>query len=817
MDSTVRRDKLMGGSRTGGVGDVGRWAALDLAQVPFEATLSLAPLLRFWRGVAEHEEAGLRPILKRIEKTLARYPELGGPIKDPAFLDEHASFLNLLMTPIFPLAFRDADLGATLLPFEFRTFYATPSFEWLMTQENGLISGRVNLDARTFTYARLLTAYLHVLRTVYGIEVPFEYPIIFISQDPETDLNRHFRIAYDHRFLEIVEHGALPPLTDDTRRALFANVFDLEVWRKHLPPEHFSFEGFTIIRAHDVTEQQVTSALERDLEEAESLRSAATLPLLANRLKTLLRRPRLHLSVLGLDDDRLYRLHDGATYDDGLFSRTDQYDLAEIEGSLFDRCLKTRVVQVIEDLTAHAPRTDVEDELLRAGVRNAVAAPLYARGRAVGVLYLWTDTPGHLHALHAMKLLEVLPLFATAVARSKEEERNRVQSVMLGEYASFHPTVEWRFKKAAVNYLRRQEQGERPEGEPIVFQDVYPLFAATDIRSSSTHRNDAIQCDLIEHLGLVQEILREAREARSLPLLHHLTARTTRYAAALKRGLSSGDEAAVRDFLQRDFDPILDHLRPLAPEVTKLIDAYREAMDPERGYLYRQCRDFELSVARINRTIADYLDAEQKKVQQRFPHYFERHQTDGVDFTLYVGPSLLENPDRYDTLSVKALRLWQLMVMCGVAARVAPLKEHLEVPLDMTHLILVQDAPISIRYRFDEAQFDVDGVPHIRYEIMKQRVEKACIKGTEERVVQPGKIAIVYSHQREAVEYEAYVADLQEQGLLEDEVERLDLADLQGMKGLKTIRVAVAQTQATRTLQIDPDTLADAAEQLKTN
>ena len=63
------------------------------------------------------------------------------------------------------------------------------------------------------------------------------------------------------------------------------------------------------------------------------------------------------------------------------------------------------------------------------------------------------------------------------------------------------------------------------------------------------------------------------------------------------------------------------------------------------------------------------------------------------------------------------------------------------------------EAHLSIRFRQDEKQFDVDGAYNIRYEIVKKRIDKAYIKGTSERLTQPGKIAIVYSRDKEIGEY----------------------------------------------------------------
>ena len=106
-------------------------------------------------------------------------------------------------------------------------------------------------------------------------------------------------------------------------------------------------------------------------------------------------------------------------------------------------------------------------------------------------------------------------------------------------------------------------------------------------------------------------------------------------------------------------------------------------------------------------------------------------------------------------------------------------------PLEAAHLILVQDTPLSIRFRPDERRFDVDGAYDIRHEIIKKRIDKARIKGSSERLTQPGKIAIVYSHGREMREYMKYIDYLQAENYLEKEIEKLELQNLQGVYGLQ--------------------------------
>ena len=77
-------------------------------------------------------------------------------------------------------------------------------------------------------------------------------------------------------------------------------------------------------------------------------------------------------------------------------------------------------------------------------------------------------------------------------------------------------------------------------------------------------------------------------------------------------------------------------------------------------------------------------------------------------YQLIVGASLVES-GTFDQLYLHNLRLWQLLVMCGMARQAERLKGRLKVPLEVAHLILVQHTPLAIRFRFDEKRFDIDG------------------------------------------------------------------------------------------------------------
>ncbi len=113
------------------------------------------------------------------------------------------------------------------------------------------------------------------------------------------------------------------------------------------------------------------------------------------------------------------------------------------------------------------------------------------------------------------------------------------------------------------------------------------------------------------------------------------------------------------------------------------------------------------------------------------------------------------------------------------------------ISLDVASMVLVFNQPLSIRFRMDEKRFDVDGTYNARYEVVKKRVDKAFIKGTEERITEKGKLTIVYSQKEDEEEYKTYISFLQSKNVLDNDLEVLELEDLQGVTGLKALRVSI--------------------------
>ena len=762
--------------------------------LPFRCELSLAPLITFWTQISAYQEFGRGPLPGIVREKVRQAPALAGVIEDPDIIARHKEVVDLMMTAMFPPAFWEQEYGAALFPFQMRAFYATSAFRQSLMNEDGTLQGRLNLDAQRLGIVKLLLAYDLILQRTYGIDLGIEAPVIFTTVDPATNLDRHFQMLFDWRFVEVEPVGPVPPLADAIRHRLQRGLRDVDFLRDLLPPDRFVLRGFVILKAVDVTDQEVLSSLKRDLIDKESIVSSARFHSLQDKLRTLFRRPALRLGLAAVEGDRVLVLNDASSHEHScIYADSAHHKTSEFAGSLYERAVRQERPVIIDDLQAWPDRTWVENELIQSGVRNFVAAPLHYQDEVIGTLELVSPNPGDLNATHLPKIEEVLPLFSMAVQRSVEELNTRVQALIKEKCTAIHPTVEWRFRKAVLNSIERQRTGALSIGtemEPIVFENVHPLYGLADVRGSSVQRALAIQTDLLAQLHLAATVVQAAGRARPLPALDELGYRIDKHVAQIERGLNSGDEVGIIAFLRTQVESLFDYLGEFGREVRSRIEAYRSALDPRLGTVYRQRRLFEESVTRLAETLSSHLDVEEEAAQAMYPHYFEKQQTDGVDYQIYVGKSLLED-GRLDPICLKNLRLWQLMLTCGMAARAHQLRDSLPVPLETTHLILVQHMPLSIRFRFDEKRFDVDGAYDIRYEIIKKRIDKAVIEGTTERATQPGKIAIVYSQPAEALEYRGYIEYLQSRGYLTGEVEELELGELQGVQGLQALRVTV--------------------------
>ena len=758
----------------------------------FRTTLSFEPLIAYWREREQATNAGVALLARAIGEQVAEAAWCRGPLTDYTLLECNYDLIETLMLAVFPPASFVTDISGVVAPFQRRSFHYTQRFEEIVLNKERQIKQPLNIDITAMEHQMALMAYHLVLHRVYGTKLPSLGTIIFTVPDYKIGLYRHYRVDFNSDFVTVKVVGEPIDLTTEQVDLLVHNRHRLELWQELLPTENFELEGFNVLQLVDVTDQEILSELKYDLLERDVLQTPARFEQIQEKLRVLFAQPSLQLGIAAYDEKKRAFVDFGRKINHSFLTKQVQHQAADSSFRLiYERLLREREPLVIKNVdTADIPE-DLRQQISSLGIRSAILALLPYGDDTVGLLELGSPDAGGLDEFDMDKVVQFVPLFAVAVKRNAEDLQTRVQAIMRATFTAIHPTMEWRFTDAARNLLTQLDAGNRTaEMEAIVFEDVYPLHGSCDIRGSSTVRNEAIQGDLIEHLTLANKVLKKASEYQHLPILDELKFYVTKNLKRLHDGMLSGDEANIYDSLKREVEPLFEYLAAHTPELRPVITKYWSNIDPKLGILYKRRQDFETSVTTLNDAVSDYLDDEEEKAQLMYPHYFQRYKTDGVEFNIYIGGTLVENKP-FDLVFLKNLRLWQLLTMVEITRRTAALRDTLPVPLETTQLILIHGQSLSIRFRQDERQFDVDGAYNIRYEIIKKRIDKATILGTNERLTQPGMIALVYAQSREAVEYYEYIDYLQDRDLLEPGVEEVELEELQGVKGLLALRVRV--------------------------
>ncbi|MCP3944813.1 MAG: GAF domain-containing protein [Desulfobacteraceae bacterium] len=755
--------------------------------------ISLDPLLAFWEKNLVPQCSHMKSMFKEITQKISHIPEIQGSIKDISLLNKYHDIIRPLMTPVFPAASFNKEIMGALTPYTFEPFFVTPEFQRLFLDNNKSLRATIRKKIETESSKNLLRIYFLILERIYGFSYQrLESVDIKIIPDEKTGMASYFGVTADFQFVKITPLDTPKKLSEKDRNDITNNLTDIHVLAKYINLSQFEFTGFTIVRAMDVTQSEVISALERDLIDQRAIFSAEGIRHLESRLQTLFQRPEMAVGLGALQGDQVMIIkNDCCSNVSCLFSNSHHINLEEIQGSIWMQAVENNAILRVADLSQKPNLIPAEEQAVATGIRSMLLSPLSYQGKIIGILEIFTKSPNDLGPLDAMLLEQVTPIFSVALKRGMDELNKQVQSIIKEKCTAVHPSVEWRFEKAAISHMERLHHGSTAsEMEPIIFKNVVPFFGQSDIRGSSLARNKGIQQDLTDQLKLALDVMETASKLRPWPILQEYKYRIYAKIQEIAAGVTSNDENSVFSLLNKEIAPTFEDLMGLGPDIARQINHYTTCLDPSTGMIYNKRKDYEESVSQLNQTLSRYLEQEDSLIQKDFPHYFEKRQTDGVDYMMYIGASMAEKK-RLAGFHIQDMTLWQLMLACGLAQHTQKIKPELKVPLDTCHLVLINHTPLSIRFRFDEKRFDVDGAYDVRHEIIKSRLDKALIKGSGKRLTQPGRIAVVYSNPLEGKEIRQHIDFLMSIGKLENDLEIMDLDDLPDVRGLKALRVGV--------------------------
>lgn len=758
---------------------------------PIILKISFKELLKTYEELSRSEDEFLAAKGKRILEIQKLYPELRDGFTDLNLLETYKKEIALILQDVFNPILTNNEIKTATVPFRNIIYNTSNRFNKIIKNAGeGFVLTIENMQEHDVYIATCIV----ILNNLYGYNLNFKRPFFYEIPD-EKGVLKYYKILYNIDFCEIIPTDKAVKITQEDYDELLDNYGNIELWKEKFPLNSYIFKGFVISNIFDVTDDQSISNVKSNLIGRNKHYDGNFVQQFHSVFSSLLgiKDIRVGFSIYNKEDDEFESLYSEGINSFVLNNKEINPCKNLLCGGSYKQLLEDKKIYSISDVDKFFEVSERKAPQITAlknqGIKSAILAPIANNNELLGVLEIVSNNIKDLNSINANKLVDVMPYIISAVLRAKIEEENLIEAVIQQECTSIHPSVSWKFEKEAKIFIKEKKLGNIAVFNKISFEDIYPLYGQIDINGSSNARNWATQQDISLQLQHVRAILVAALSFEVFPIYEQFIFQIDTYLENLDIHFQVDSEQQISSFLQQDVSPLLAHLSRFEA-LNEVINNYQQIINTKVGAFYKHRKDYDDTIANINKKLASLLDKKQIDAQKMHPHYFERFKTDGVEHNMYVGKSIAKDGN-FNLIHLYNLRLWQLQVMCEMENAYYQMQPTFPIGLDVSSMILVFNQPLSISFRMDEKQFDVDGTYNARYEIVKKRVDKAFVKGTKQRVTQKGKISIIYSQKQDELEYLHYIKFLQSKNYLDNDVEILELQDLQAVTGLKAIRVSL--------------------------
>jgi len=643
--------------------------------------------------------------------------------------------------------------------------------------------------------------YLLVLERLYKLPTLQLKQLFKLTED---EVNKYYQLKVDYSFVEIsCLTKELPDINLSCIHEKEINSFDdILPLLSSLDLTRFVFKGFTILKFIDKTNEQAGAMVQNlisklpnldVLADASSFNRDLIWDEIKDVIKTLSNSAKVDCSFFPLMELNGVPILTSVLSKESIFF-----------GDLLKRESSTCTNEVYSYLKAPftisyglEERFNTSDELFvehleALGLKSYVCFPLKNKNKLVGFLELFTKESMILDKKSILNVASFLPLITNLAMDLVSTFKNSMDKVILEKYTSLQEAVQWKFNQEAANYLSQvSSKSANIELNPIKFEKVYPVYGAVDVRNSTKLRNMAYRKDSYQRIGLLQLIVDQIESIGMNDVDQQFIYRFNLVKSWLDEGKLDQYLLDILSFFQDEVMPFLETLNHSDLILRKYKEEYLRDNQGPYGVVNGTSQQFEHTLTLLNSIISEELKLFNEIVQAQFPSYFEKFRTDGIEYDMYIGQSI--TPTKlFDPKILQNIRKQQIVSMVSIARKTFVAIDDLPISLVTTQLIFIHPNPIDISFRQDERRFDVDGGYNIRYEVIKKRIDKARLKGSKERLVQPNKIAIVYSSPRVEGEIREILESIASENLVTNDIEQVILEELQGIEQLKAFRVTVS-------------------------
>lgn len=761
----------------------------------FKSVISFKKFIDFLKAGVQSGPSIKIPYFKWIIKKFKKFPELSNSVPLEK-LSEYEEMLELVSTCLLPLAADENSLWALSSPLSPQIFYSTNGFHRLMEcLEHPVVldPAKENADSESEKIMRELQ-YGMLLEKVYTLPYLKKTEWIRKFEDPDTGLDKYFQVNIDTRFIDIQPINQLPAMDCSSMSPASVWGEEFKKLQHKVSLNQFEARGFSIITLTDVTAEQAVKEVGRLVVHHSEKDKRPLFDEITHALQTVVGSKDYQFGLVPFlsINDRPALIFEKIPYSIILQAFLN-FDVSKKEFSKLRNDFTRDPRMIIwsaGDMESHLPEF-VGNAFRRAGIGTYIMFPIYHNEQVTGFFEISSKIGKYmLSEAQMVRLKPVFPIMTQLIQDIIARFNHSIENIIKEKFTSIQPAVQWKFNEAAWHYLRDHHDDEGADAvENIIFKNLHPLYGAVDIRNSTILRNQAMERDYTVQLRSLINAL-SSLNYHDKPQLDHIMTTANSWRQIIQDTLTTQLEVRLNEFFNLDVQNELENLLHAEPESTEFLIPYFQSIDEENGIAFENRRLLEAAIRKLNSTVNNFYENASAELLKIFPCYFEKFRTDGVEYDIYVGQSIVPR-EAFRKEHLQEMKRWQLRSMIQVVQLVHDLVPEMDFPLQTTQLLFVHPQTIDITFRKDERRFDVEGAYNIRYHIIKKRIDKVLILDSSERLTQPGKIAIIYFDDRDAQEFKGFIRELQDENLLLNDLEELDLEALQGVDGLKAIRIGV--------------------------
>ncbi|HMF71102.1 MAG TPA: hypothetical protein VK616_06485, partial [Flavitalea sp.] len=626
-----------------------------------ESRLSFEYFVQFVKESVAADKHIKQNLYEFLLHQINEHPELEKPIP----IDTINRYADLLETIYLSMTCitnpQEESLWAIGMPLPRLILYGTDQFYNMMEVE------KESNDTPGMEEERLSIIYSLILQQCYQINTPLYDQMVYSFRDPQKGHRKYYRVVMDARFIKINNHGTLPKFNFEHLEEHVHTGDAITFLLEQLPLHLFCFTGFTIVSLIEVTEQYAVQNIKNSVLENQASARKEFMPDLIQSLQSIVANDGIDFGFFPFVEFNNKFLLQFEDISQSILLNTIG-KLAETESdflSALQNFIHHPSIMFIKDLQTIPEHADVFLQGIRkSGYYAFGLVPLYYNAQLIGVLEICARKDNILTRSLMAKLDPALPYLAQKLKSSVDKFHSKITNVIYEEFTAIQPSVQWKFREVARNYLLELRGDKKAVINPVHFENVYPFYGAVDIKNSTQERRMARSKDLEEQFGLALQLLTQLKSRNVLPATEIILNNTLQ--AGLSFPLSPDQEVQMNHFFQSVLHPSLLALKMHNSKMIPLIDAYLTRTDGNSLLLDSHRSKVERSIKMINDSVGNYLALLAVELQQLHSGYFESFLTDGVEYDFYAGESI--TPDKaFDPTLLYDFRVLQLKSMAAIA------------------------------------------------------------------------------------------------------------------------------------------------------